>query len=338
MTGKGCAARLPVHDIWLNCWLAAYAPDARAHIAWRGQLLLPQHLTRPWPALRILHGPTNLQTPRFEPAFGAPGEHPPLRHLLAQSGSAALWLDYVPQAQLDGLRSDLQGEGLALADIPHAACPVTDCSQGFDGFVARRGKRERQRIRKLLRQADDPGAALRLVITGDPAAVPAALERCLLLEQCGWKGQAGSAVLDDPADAAFYRALAASMAAAGLLRLALLEDDRGELIAFELCILWGNRLVALKTSCSEQHLDLSPGHLLALLHIRQCCADPAISCYDVTGNGLSPAAHLLRYADRTEQLRRVVLFAAGWRGMALRLAWHGRLLLQNLKIYLRKRN
>jgi CelD/BcsL family acetyltransferase involved in cellulose biosynthesis len=315
--------------IWLRCWFAAYAGNDPAGM--EGLQLQQQRIGFSAFSLNLLHSPTNLQTPRFQAAPQIVRDHARLQRALQRHRAAGLVLEYLPQGDIAALSSSLQLAGLRYLAMPSAAVPITDCSQSFDHFVQRRSKRERQRSRRLLRMAEGEDSLLRFsVITGHDQA-GTLLEQCFSLEQASWKGREKTAILDKAEDARFYRALAQELASAGLLRLAVLHDRDGRLLAFELCILWDRRLIALKTSCSEHHLDLSPGHVLALLHIRHCCADQGIDIYDVTGNGLNPAAHLLRYADRQELLWRVVVFSPGWRGRLLRLLWQARLHLRSVK-------
>jgi CelD/BcsL family acetyltransferase involved in cellulose biosynthesis len=315
--------------VWMQCWLGAYAPNGALSVA--GLRLLRQRhgITALWQ--NLLHSPTNLQTPRHSAAGGDMFSRADVGLSLKRHRAAGIMLEYLPEPDMATITNALQSAGRRYLAMPQAAIPVTDCNSSFEHFVEQRSKRERQRTRRLLRLAEGDDSPLRFSVIKQGDQVEALVEQCLALEHASWKGREGTAILDKPEDARFYRQLAQDLATAGLLRLALLHDRNGLLVAFELCMLWDDRLIALKTSCSEQHLDLSPGHVLALLHIRQCCADHTVSLYDVTGNGLTPAPHLLRYADRQELLWRVILFAPGWRGRLLQLVWQARLRLRSVK-------
>jgi len=328
-SGRGSAI---AQALWLKCWLAAYADAGRISVA-GADLVRRRYGAGPIP-LTVLHSPTNLQTPRHAAAFAAPALPAAMTDALKRNRAAGIMLDYLPEADLAALRTTLAQAGAAHLAMPQAAIPITDCEAAFEHFISRRSKRERQRARRLLKLADQPNGPLVFSVVTGGSQVGTCLEQCFALEQASWKGREGTAILDSPADARFYRHLARDLAEAGLMRLALLHDCAGQLVAFELCMIWADRLIALKTSCSEVHLDLSPGHVLALLHIRHSCADPAIRLYDVTGNGLNPAAHLLRYADDQELLWRVAVFAPGWRGLMLRVIWQTRLRLRRVKRFL----
>ena len=331
---KQVSAEIHAQAVWLQCWLIAYAASDPVRID--GLHLLQRRKGLSALSLNVLHSPTNLQTPRYravpETLFG----HAELESTMKRHRAAGIVLEYLPQSDIETIEDQLQSGGMRYFAMPHAAVPVTECHNSFDHFVEQRSKRERQRSRRLLRLAEGPDSPLRFSVITQGDQIEPLVEQCLALEQGSWKGREGTAILDKSDDACFYRQLTKDLACAGLLRLALLHDRDGQLVAFELCMLWDNRLIALKTSCSEQHLDLSPGHVLALLHIRHCCADQAVDIYDVTGNGLRPAPHLLRYADRQELLWRAVVFSPGWRGRLLQLMWQTRLHLRSVKRFVAK--
>lgn len=317
-------ATAAVEQLWLDCWLAAYAKGAA--------MIAPD-----WPVLQsrallpILRSPTNAQTPIF-PASAWPVMQP-LDGVLAgvKVRGAAMVADYVPLSSPLLIWAQSHQGHQSIRIEQHANVPVTDCADNFDAFITRRSKRERQRIRRLI--ADS--AAMDFSVVTDPAAIGDALEACLRLEQAGWKGRAKTAILDDSAHTQFYRDLGRRAAEQGLLRLALLHQN-GRLIAFEYGLIWGDRLLALKTSFAEDCADQSPGHQLAVLHIRHCCADPAIAIYDVTGNGMTPSAHVMRYADRLEPLFRVTIYAPNMLGSMARKAADFRAILRSVKRRLRK--
>lgn len=311
-------------QLWLDCWLAAYG---------RGQSLISPD----WPLLKgrglppVLRSPTNAQTPIFPASQWNVTQ--PFRDVLTRLAGhgRAMTADYLPLTSPLLIWAQIHDGHRHVRIEQHANVPVTDCMADFDSFIARRSKRERQRIRRLIQDS----AAMEFSVVSNPLLVPDALEACLALEQAGWKGRARTAILDDPQHAQFYRDLARRAAEQGLLRLALLHAQ-GRLIAFEYGLIWGDRLLALKTSFAEDCADLSPGHSLAVQHIRHCCADPAIAVYDVTGNGMTPSAHVMRYADRLEPLFRVTVYAPGPMGWTLRKMADFRRILRSVKRSLRK--
>ena len=84
--------------------------------------------------------------------------------------------------------------------------------------ISRSALRELARGSKLL--AQELGAELEVV---DRASEPAAWDEFLAMEHSSWKGEAGTSMLSNEADAAFFRQMCAEMAAAGRLELLVLE-------------------------------------------------------------------------------------------------------------------
>ncbi len=87
------------------------------------------------------------------------------------------------------------------------------------------------------------------------------LDEGLALEASGWKGQAGSAILQDAQTHAFYRELAAESARSGRLALWFLRVD-GRAVAFQFALEHHARLLLLKPAYDEAFADSSPGQLL----------------------------------------------------------------------------
>ena len=76
---------------------------------------------------------------------------------------------------------------------------------------------------------------------------------------------------------------------------------------------------ALKVAHDEAYEAASPDHVLALRHIRDLCEDPTVALYDQMGNGRTPAAYKLRFADAVHPPFRVSLYR-GRRGALVRAA------------------
>jgi CelD/BcsL family acetyltransferase involved in cellulose biosynthesis len=87
------------------------------------------------------------------------------------------------------------------------------------------------------------------------------LDEGLALEASGWKGEAGSAIRQDPQTDAFYRELAAESARNGRLALWFLRLD-GRAIAFQYALEHDGRLLLLKPAYDQAFGDCSPGQLL----------------------------------------------------------------------------
>lgn len=234
---------------------------------------------------------------------------------LLADGAALVRLDYLREDArlLHAARAWAPRHRVIIA--PHALTPVVDCRGSYAEWLAARSKRIRHRLRRDSGRAMD-AMGMRFEVTTEDPSRSDLLQRMFELEQAGWKGQGGTAILDDPVVTQFYAELARSAAAAGTLRTALLwHGDR--LVAFEYGVLGGRRLFVLKVAYDENFADLSLGYIAAALHIRHCFEDAGIDCYDKMGNGMTPAAYKLRFADYCKPLFRVMLFAPGLLGTAL---------------------
>jgi CelD/BcsL family acetyltransferase involved in cellulose biosynthesis len=225
-------------------------------------------------------------------------------------------LEYVPEGSrlLEAART---WDPRHMTILPQAAAPVADCRGAYSDWLAARSKRARSRWAKLERMlVGDMGMQFEVLDGRD--RLGALLDECLAVEQSGWKGREGTAILDNAADTLFYTSLAREAAAAGVLRLAVLRHE-GRIVAFEYGVIGGDRLFLLKVGYDEAFEQLSVGHVLATLNIRHCCVDPDIAWYDKLGNGMTPAAYKLRFSDRIDTLYRITLFGRSWRGRLLHL-------------------
>ena len=307
-------AGIPFHLTrdWFAAWDAAYLRADQQAVDWPGLALLDERAALGPIRFRRRRGRTNVHTPRFDifPGSTIPTELPAR---LLEGGMDVTTIGYLPEDSplLVAARS------WRARVEPHALAPVVDCRSDYATWLSRRSKRVRSRWPRL--EAHVTGAlAMHYKASERFDDLPGLLAEMFAVEASGWKGAKGTAIADSPADTLFYTRLAHRAAAAGALRIATLrQGDR--LTAFEYGILAGDRLFLLKVGYHDEFELASIGHVLAALHIRDCCADPRIAWYDKLGNGMTPAAYKLRYADLCDTLYRVTLYAPTWRGQTVRL-------------------
>ncbi|MBI5318396.1 GNAT family N-acetyltransferase [Bradyrhizobium sp.] len=118
--------------------------------------------------------------------------------------------------------------------------------------------------RKKLRQDWNRLSALGAVeIVNDrtPAGVQQAFESFLALEKASWKGEQGTALLSQEADAAFVRRLIRDLAARGDASVAQLRVN-GEVAAAQVLMYCGDTAYTWKTAFDAAHARYSPGALL----------------------------------------------------------------------------
>lgn len=294
-----------VSPAWFEAWDAAFlAPDRPARI---GDLFLIDTHGKAGPVpLRLRRARTNPHSAVFDTDGPVPDT------AAALDGVDLVQLDYVPAGSSLLAAAERWSRTHRVRVAPHARVPVVDCRQPYPDWLAARSKRLRQRWPKLEAKAFGK-LGLRYERLSRFDDLPMLLAQLFALEQAGWKGREGTAIADSAADTLFYTGLATRAAAAGALRIALLRDGE-RIVAFEYALLGGDRLYVLKVSYDEALEHASIGHVLAARHIRDCCEDRDISWYDQLGNGMTPAAYKLRYADVIEDRYRITLYGRGWRG------------------------
>jgi CelD/BcsL family acetyltransferase involved in cellulose biosynthesis len=94
------------------------------------------------------------------------------------------------------------------------------------------------------------------------------VERFLALEASGRKGRAGTAMLSDPGQAAFFRDMCARFSAVGRLRFASLEAG-GTPVAMQCDVASGRGLYNLKLAYDERFARYTPGTLLQIEAVRR---------------------------------------------------------------------
>ena len=136
----------------------------------------------------------------------------------------------------------------------------------------------RKKLRQYRRRLGEKGALSYKVLTA-PADVERGLEDFLALEAAGWKGRQGSALANDPADAAFTRAMIAALAPRGEAAIhALTLDDKP--VSMQIVLRAGTTAFTWKTAYDETQSDYSPGMLLLEDYTSSFLADPGIARVD----------------------------------------------------------
>jgi CelD/BcsL family acetyltransferase involved in cellulose biosynthesis len=148
--------------------------------------------------------------------------------------------------------------------------------------------------RKKLRQDWNRLTALgRTDVVNDrtPEAVGPAFETFLALEKASWKGAQGTALLSDPADAAFVRKLLQHLAAKGDASVALLQVN-GAAIAAQVLMYCGTTAYTWKTAYDAAYAKFSPGTLLIDRVTDQLLAGPDILAINSCADEASFMTHL----------------------------------------------
>jgi CelD/BcsL family acetyltransferase involved in cellulose biosynthesis len=137
-------------------------------------------------------------------------------------------------------------------------------------LVAAMGGKKRKELRRQERRLAEAGAVTfdELPAGADAAALDAWVDEFLALEQRGWKGQGGTALRDETAGLAAFRALAHGAHARGRWETLALRLE-GRAIAMKCNVRCGDGGVAYKIAYDEGFAKYSPGVLLEVEHVRR---------------------------------------------------------------------
>ena len=158
--------------------------------------------------------------------------------------------------------------------------PVVETSGDLDAWVKESNSSWKKRIARYRRKMErDHEAELEIVAV--PDRLDDRLEEGFRLEQSGWKGDGGTAILSAPETELFYREIARRFHGRGELRLSRIALD-GEPVAFSFCIQAGHRLYSLKVGYDERWRKLVPG-LVMQLSIIEHCFELGLDAYELLG-------------------------------------------------------
>ena len=174
---------------------------------------------------------------------------------------------------IDALGAATAGNALAVVLVNPRRSPIVPIEGTWEDYLASFSSRSRKSIARAFRTHEEEGLRFEEVRGGPRSAE--VLERGLELESAGWKGENGSAILDDPRVAGFHRDLGQLP---GACQYALWRGDA--LIAWDFCVYEDGVCYALKTAYDEGHSKLAPGMLIQLLELRALFESRAARAYD----------------------------------------------------------
>jgi hypothetical protein len=93
----------------------------------------------------------------------------------------------------------------------------------------------------------------------------------------------------------------------------------------------------MKVGYDEDRRRLQPGHLAAVMNIRDACADPQLAWYDMLGNSMRLAAYKQRFATDYRTVSRIRLFARTPKGLLLYALYRAKPLARRLRSLVRRR-
>jgi CelD/BcsL family acetyltransferase involved in cellulose biosynthesis len=223
-----------------------------------------------------------------------PGARLTLRGLPAASPSA----DIAPDA--------LRAARYRVAVTRQQLSPYLPLPETWEQLLAGLSQNQRSNVRRYKKRLEREGRAVFRTTKGPD--LDADLDLFFRLEASGWKGRAGTAILNDPRALRLYTDFAHAAAAKGWLRLHLLELDGVTIAGGYACVL-GDAAFLLKSCFDEGYARLAPGTILRSEALRGAIA-ARLSSYEFLG---AADPHKLRWGP---ELRERLLVRA-YRGSAL---------------------
>ena len=139
-------------------------------------------------------------------------------------------------------------------------CDHIACDRPWEDYAATLSTNFRSNLHKARNKlAREP--AVEFEIAHEPGAIQAMLPDILQIEASGWKGTAGTAILNDPRLMDFYSRQIAAFASRGGVMLSRLRVD-GHTISGEYCMVDSQTLYVIKLAYDENAARLAPGNAL----------------------------------------------------------------------------
>jgi CelD/BcsL family acetyltransferase involved in cellulose biosynthesis len=268
---------------WFSAWWRAFGNDSSLEICalWSdGTLAGLFPLSRKGDSLVAL---ANVHTPVFRP-FARDAEALALVIEAAFDVRASeLCVPALPQedAATTLLAQAAQRAGrLSVIEAQHIS-PFIAIDGEFAQYRAALRSKNRSDMERLRRKMQREHEGVFKVVAA-PSDLARELDDCFAVEQSGWKGRRGTAVLSDEKTALFYRSIAQAFNEQGMLRFSSIVLD-GRLAAFDLNLLAYNRLYPLKTGYDESFARLSPGLVLHYAVIERCF-DLSLETFELLGD------------------------------------------------------
>lgn len=163
----------------------------------------------------------------------------------------------------------VQGQrGMTVARaLPQRAAPCLPLDDSWQDPLRHFGAKRRQRFRRKWRKAERFGPIAVEIAAPSEVDLDRQFDRGIAIEARSWKGRAGSALMHDERQAAFFRDFGRRMAAKGQLRLCFLTIGGAD-AAVEYAVVWQNRFWSIKLGYDDAFAEFSPGEALRLELVR----------------------------------------------------------------------
>ena len=261
----------------------------------------------------------NAHTGDWDVVAADPQARRALWQALAGLGDRAVHLAAIrSRASLDEADQELRNAGYTTVRATGVRSPYLELPGTWEELMAAVSRNLRSQLGRRRRALEREGRLVfRTTLGRDDEELERDLAAFFRVESSGWKSGAGTAILSDPRTERLYTDFAKAAAAAGWLRVHLLELD-GVPVAGDLNCVFAGGMFLIKTGFDERYGQFSPG-LVLRGDVLRAAVQEGSRFYDFLGG---PDSYKLRW---TTQLRPRVAIRA-YRGALRPLAlYHARL-------------
>jgi CelD/BcsL family acetyltransferase involved in cellulose biosynthesis len=213
-------------------------------------------------------------------------------------------------AWTNALRVAARGRAVAI-EVPSCACLRVEIDASVDSGIGRLSSESAATLRRKRRQLSKLGNVVLESVEPGAAEVESVLRAAFEVEMRSWKGAAGSAVLQQPAQFGFFRELGRYYAASGALLVRRLRVG-AEIAAVHIGVVAEQCCYELKIGFDEKFARQSPGVLLT----QDCLRDAArrgFRAHEFLG---CAAAWQEPFAPTERSLRNVTIYPYSVRGLS----------------------
>jgi CelD/BcsL family acetyltransferase involved in cellulose biosynthesis len=242
---------------------------------------------------RLLYGlpvnqlatPASVQFTRFDfPQASTEASGAFLDYLAQDLHWDVLQLRFASEASNVEVLTDLANyQGFAVAAHASLYSPYITLPKTYDELSGRLSAKFRANLRRRRANLAERGAIELEKFSGD-RDLTEILADGFAIEQSGWKGQEGTAIVRDPAAYNFFTDLAEEAAQRGYLTLYFLKVG-GKRVAFHFGLTYNGRYLFLKPGYDEAYKEFSPGHLIVEDVLKDCIAQ-GLEEFDFLGENM----------------------------------------------------
>jgi len=268
-------ARTPMHQhIWMQAAAETLYRDRKLHILKTGQGsgagVGGFVYQKGFPGRLFLMGAEELGE-QADLTFGSMNSANALAQAIKNTGRAGRFGHFAANSEFVEALHTVFSKGGYVAMAPVQGAPFIDLNDEWSEPLLKLTSRYRSDFRRMRRKAEALGAVTSEVLSPTPQTVDAILAEAIDVETRGWKGRAGTSLLEDEQKAAFYKRYAELASAEGILRVAFLRIEN-KAVATQIAVETDGGFWFLKIGYDEEFKKCSPGNLLILETIKHAVA------------------------------------------------------------------